>query len=116
MIEEKYIDSDHLIGRLEKMNGAIADYAKAKADRVYIEQFRKSKKAILMKKAPMECKTDKLRESYAYSHQEYLDLLVGLKAAVEVEEKCRFALEALKLEVEVWRTIQCNQRFQQDRV
>lgn len=105
---------DDFTERIEKMGKAIPKYAKAKAERVYIEQFRKSKKAILMRSSTE--KTAVQAEQYAYSHPEYIQLLIGLKAAVEYEEKCRWALERFKIEFEHWRTIQANDRWQKDRV
>ncbi len=111
------IDSDKLLERIEKMGNSISDYSKAKAERVYIEQYRKSLKAILMGRAHEQgIKTIAEREVFAYSNDDYIKLITGLKGAVEIEEKCRWALERLKMEIEVWRTIQCNERFQQDRV
>lgn len=111
------IDSDKLIERLEDMGPAIIAHAKAKSERIYIEQFRKSKKAILMGEAVTQgAKTIADREQYAYSHIEYQKLLEGLKGAVEVEEKCRWTLEHLKIEFEMWRTIQANERFRMEKV
>ena len=83
-------------------------YAQAKADRVHLEHFRKSKKALLMN----ECteKAVNAREQYAYSHPEYIALLEGLKAAVEVEEQLRWAQIAAQLRVEVWRTQEASAR------
>ena len=85
-------------------------FAAAKAERVYIEEFRKSKKALLMAQSPAEAAN--AREQYAYSHADYLALLDGLKAAVEVEEKLRWDLVAAQARVEIWRTEQANNRHQ----
>jgi hypothetical protein len=83
-------------------------YARAKAERVHIEEYRKSKKALLM----AECteKAVNAREQYAYSHPEYIALLEGLKAAVEVEEQLRWAQIAAQLRVEIWRSENANNR------
>jgi hypothetical protein len=85
-------------------------FAAAKAQRVYLEEFRKSKKALLM--AQSSAKTSAEREQYAYGHEDYLGLLGGLKAAVEVEEKLKWDLEAARLRVEIWRTRSANNRGQ----
>lgn len=85
-------------------------FAKAKAQRVYLEEFRKSKKAILM--AESTDKAANAREQYAYAHPEYLTLLQGYKEAVEVEEKLRWDLIAAQARVEIWRTEQANNRNQ----
>ena len=113
----KTIDSDQLLSRLENKGPAIKEYAKAKADRVYIDQYRKSLKAILMEKARENgAKTGIERETYAYAHRDYLDLLNALRNAVEIEEKHRWTLENLKIMFEVWRTTQANERYVKDRV
>jgi hypothetical protein len=83
-------------------------YAKAKADRVFIEEFRKSKKAILFQQATSGPIAE--RESFAYAHEEYQDLLKGLQAAVEIEETLRWQIEAARLKTEIWRTTQANNR------
>lgn len=86
-------------------------HAQAKANRVYLEQFRKSKKAMLMVQAEKEgIKTIADREAYAYSHSEYLQLLDGLKVAVEEEAYLSMQIEAAKLKIELYRTDQANQR------
>ena len=85
-------------------------FAKAKSERVYLEEFRKSKKAILMAQSTADAAN--AREQYAYSHPEYLSLLDGLRAAVEVEEKLRWDLIAAQARVEIWRTEQANNRNQ----
>jgi len=85
------------------------EFAEAKAERRYLEEFRKSKKAILFREAPEG--TVQSKEAYAYSHEEYQQLLKGLREAVNIEEKLRYELEAAKLRVEVWRTQSANERF-----
>jgi hypothetical protein len=86
-------------------------FASAKAQRVYLEEFRKSKKALLMGQSTG--KTVGEREQYAYAHEDYLGLLGGLKAAVEVEEELKWRLEAAKIRVEVWRTKEASNRGQE---
>jgi hypothetical protein len=85
-------------------------FAAARAQRVYLEEFRKSKKAILM--AQSTAKSAVEREQYAYAHEDYLALLGGLKAAVEAEEKLRWDLIAAQARVEIWRTQSANNRSQ----
>lgn len=83
-------------------------YAKAKAERVYLEEFRKSKKALLMKSCGESSVAAQEREAYA--DQEYQDLLRGLQAAVEAEETLRWGLVAAQARVEIWRTESANNR------
>jgi hypothetical protein len=96
---------------LSFMRDKSAEHAKAKANRVYLEQFRKSKKAILMIEAEQNGKkTGQEREAYAYAHAEYAELLQGLRIAVEQEETYKFQLKAAEARIEIWRTQQANQR------
>lgn len=83
-------------------------FAKAKAERVYLEEYRKSLKAILMKRS-MESAIG-AQEREAYAHDEYVELLKGLKEAVEIEEKLRWDLIGAQARVEIWRTEQANNR------
>lgn len=83
-------------------------YAQAKADRVHLEHFRKSKKALLMNECTEKVAT--AREQYAYSHPDYIALLEGLREAVRVEEALRWRLTAAQLRVEVWRSENANNR------
>jgi hypothetical protein len=85
-------------------------YAQVKANRVYLEQFRKSKKAILM----AECvdKAVNAREQYAYAHPDYLEVLDGMKAAVEEEERLRWLQVTAQLKIEIWRSQEASNRGQ----
>ena len=83
-------------------------FTKAKAERTYIEHFRKSLKGILMKRS-METAIG-AQEREAYAHPEMVELLNGLKAAVEIEEKLKWDITAAELRVEIWRTEQANNR------
>jgi hypothetical protein len=92
---------DYIIANAKK-------FAKAKAERTYIEHYRKSLKGILMKRS-METAIG-AQEREAYAHPEMVQLLEGLKAAVEIEEKLKWDITAAELRVEIWRTEQANNR------
>jgi hypothetical protein len=80
-------------------------YGAAKAQRVYLEEFRKSKKALLMKEAlTMGYEAANAQEREAYADPSYQQLLKGLAAAIEQEETLRWELEAARLDVEIWKT------------
>jgi hypothetical protein len=83
-------------------------FAKAKAERTYIEEYRKSLKSILMKRS-METAIG-AQERDAYAHPEYVQLLDGLKEAVLIEERLKWDITAATLRVEIWRTEQANNR------
>jgi len=84
------------------------EYAQAKANRLYLEQYRKSQKALLMNQIEG---AQHIREAYAYSNSEYLAVLESYKTAVEIEEKLKWLIESAKLKVEVWRSLNASNRF-----
>ena len=87
-------------------------FAKAKAERIYLEEFRKSKKALLMQEALFRgVEAISAQERDAYAHPDYKTLILGLKEAVETEEKLKYQLLGAQLRVDIWRTNQANNRF-----
>lgn len=89
------------------------EYAKAKAERVLLEEFRKSKKALLMKEAlKMGIEAANAQEREAYADPEYVELLHGLAAAIEKEEALKWQLEAARMKTDIWRTEQANARLE----
>jgi len=89
----------------EKSNDFIRDnakpYAQAKADRVHLQEFRKTRKAILMNDKQGE--PQHVREAYAYAHEDYIELLEGLRVAVMKEEEIRWKMKAAELKIEMWK-------------
>jgi hypothetical protein len=85
-------------------------FANARAERVYIEEYRKSLKALLMQRSGQ--KVIAAQERDAYAHEEYAALLAGLREAVEVEEKLRWDLIAAQARIEVWRSQEATNRSQ----
>ena len=83
-------------------------FAQAKGQRIYLEQYRKTQKAILFQ----DCKTGTIqdKESYAYAHPDYIVNLEGLRAAVGDEEALRWKMVAAQAKIEMWRTQQANNR------
>ena len=84
-------------------------FAQSKGTRVQLEEFRKSKKAILMSQ---EEGTLGAKEMYAYAHPEYVALLMDIKQAITEEEELKYKLEAAKLRVEVWKTEEYTKRVE----
>ena len=83
-------------------------YAKAKADRVRLEEFRKVKKALLMNESTES--TVNAREQYAYSHPDYGVVIDGIGVATENEMTFFWQLKAAELRVDVFRTESANNR------
>jgi hypothetical protein len=100
---DPHLAVDYIIANAKK-------FAKAKAERIYLEEYRKSLKSILMKRSLEESLGAQEREAYA--HEEYRKILQGLKEAVEIEEKLRWDLIAAQARVEIWRSEQANLRVE----
>jgi hypothetical protein len=85
-------------------------YARAKADRIYLDEYRKSKRAQLMSQAGTEVLGK--QETYAYAHADYVGILEGIREAVEIEERYRWLMTAAQARIEVWRTEQYSARME----
>jgi len=87
-------------------------YAEAKAHRVYLEEFRKSQKAMLMKKALADgrAKSAAVAEIEAYADSAYIEVLKGLEEATEAEETLRWGLVSAQARIDVWRSQEASNR------
>jgi len=102
-----YKSVDYIIANAPK-------YAKAKSERTYIENFLRTKKALLMKEAMLKgIDSGVAQEREAYAHPEYQELLKGYAAAIEEEETLKWMLTAAQMKSEIWRTEQYSARIEQ---
>lgn len=86
-------------------------YAAAKAEVTYMEEYRKSKKAMLMKTAMEKgCKSAAAAEIEAYADVEYIEFLKGLRVAVEKAEALRWGIVSAQARIEVWRSTEASNR------
>lgn len=86
-------------------------HAEAKANRVYLEEYRKSLKALLMSRhqgIPIAA-----QEREAYAHPEYMDHLKAMQHAIQEEELLRWRMVAAQARIEVWRSQNANNRGQE---
>lgn len=85
-------------------------YAQAKAHVVYMTEFRKTIKALLMN----ECtaKTQSEKESYAYAHPKYMEHLDALREAHEKAEALRWLMIGAEAKIEVWRSLESSSRME----
>lgn len=87
-----------------------AKYAEAKATRIYLEEYRKSLKAILQAKSASNAVN--MKEIDAYKDPEYLKHLEDLRIAIEEEEKLKWMLIAAQAKIEIYRTMEASNRNQ----
>jgi hypothetical protein len=88
-------------------------YGEAKAQRVYLEEFKRTKRALLMKDAmKLGIESAAAQEREAYADPAYHQLLKGLAVAIETEETLKWEMEAARLDIEIWRSREATNRMQ----
>lgn len=85
--------------------------AKARANREYMIEYRKTVKANVMQQHLDKPVTAQERE--AYSSEEYKQHLLALKEAIQADELNRWGLVAATATLDAWRTDAANRRGEQ---
>lgn len=102
------ITDDEIDKALDYLRDNARDAAQARADRVYVEEYRKVIKAQLMKESGTLSAV--LQEREAYADPRYAEHLEAIKQAVFVDEGHRFLRAAADAKIEAWRTQSSNTR------
>ena len=108
MSNRSFITDDEIDKALDYLRDNARDAAQAKANRVYVEEFRKVLKAQIMKEHGKLSAV--LQEREAYSDPCYVDHLEAIRQAVEIDEGHRFLRAAADAKIEAWRTQSSNTR------
>lgn len=108
MTNRSFITDDEIDKALDYLRDNARDAAQAKANRVYVEEYRKVVKAKLMKEHGAMSAV--LQEREAYSDERYIAHLEAIKQAVELDEGHRFLRAAADAKIEAWRTQSSNSR------
>lgn len=82
--------------------------AQAKAERIYMEEFRKTVKAQIMRETTGE--SIGAQEARAYADSRYTQHLKAMRDAIETDEYNRWMMIAAQAKIEAWRTQQANAR------
>lgn len=93
---------------LEYLRLNAAKAARAKAERVYMEEFRKT-----VKSNQMQLHLDKpiaAQEREAYASKDYKQHLETMRAAIEADEYNRWGMVAAQATLDAWRTENANKR------
>lgn len=96
--------------KFDEMERTAKEYASAKADRIYLEHYRKSQRAILMQQYALQHPTTAAQEREALADGEYTEILLMLKNATEIEERLKWKLTIFQTRFEQWRTLSANRR------
>lgn len=81
-----------------------SEAGQTRANRLYLEEFRKSLKAQIMSQnqdLPVNA-----QEREAYRNDAYLTHLEAMKEAIQEDEKMRFLIDAAKVKISVWQTME----------
>jgi len=93
---------------LDFMRDNATKAAQARADRAYVEEFRKVLKGQIMREnsaAPLGA-----QEAMAYADPRYQQHLKAIKEAVFEDERLRFMLAAAQAKLDAWQTQSANNR------
>ena len=102
------ISDDEVEKAIDYLRDNATEAAQARANRIYIEEYRKSLKAMIMKEhadIPVSA-----QEREAYADKRYLSHLLALQQAVKEDEYRRFLRVAAEAKIEAWRSFQANYR------
>ena len=86
-------------------------YAQAKANRTYLEEYRKTLKAERCKDALARgFEAVNAQEREAYADPDYKAHLLAIRSAIEEEEQLRWMLVAAQARIDVWRSMEASNR------
>lgn len=108
MENRSFITDVEIDKALDYLRDNARDAAQAKADRVYVEEFRKVIKATLMKEHGSLSAV--LQEREAYADPRYLQHLEAIREAVQADEHHRFLRGAADAKIGAWQTQSANHR------
>jgi hypothetical protein len=106
--ERQFISEQEVDRALDYLRDSADAAAKARAERIYVEEYRKTIKAQLMKEH--EDKPLGAQEREAYADPRYVQHLEAIREAVFTDERHRFLLSAANAKIEAWRTQSSNER------
>lgn len=102
------ISDEKIEAALDYLAKSVDEAAQARADKVYLTEYRKTLKAELMNQCNES--TEGAKERFAYAHENYKTHLNGLKESVRRDAMHSFRREAYNAVIEAWRTQQANHR------
>lgn len=108
MSNRSFITDEEIDRALDYLRDSAREAAQARADRVYVEEYRKTLKAQLMKEHGGLSAV--LQEREAYSDPRYVGHLEAIRDAVKSDEFNRFMRIAAEAKIEAWRTQSSNLR------
>ena len=102
------IDAREMGEALDTIEEVSPLYAKSKAERIHLDDYRKVQLALLYEHAVGKTVAEK--ESWCKAHAQYAEVLTEHANAVERETALYWKLKLAETQIEVWRTIQASRR------
>lgn len=102
------ITDDEVERALDFMRDNATKAAQARANRAYVEEFRKTMKAQIMRENAASALG--AQEAIAYADPRYVGHLEAIKEAVFEDERLRFMLSAAEAKIQAWQTQSANNR------
>ena len=102
------ITDDYLEKAIDYLRDSATNAAQSRANRIYMDEFRKSLKALIMREynhLPVGA-----QEREAYADDRYLKHLEAMKIAIAQDEQNRFLRIAAEAKIEAWRSFSANHR------
>ena len=108
-MNQRQFISDAEVGRaLDYLRDNADAAAKARAERIYVEEYRKTIKAQIMQEHAEA--SGVVQEREAYADPRYIAHLAAIREAVAADERHRFLLSAAEARIDAWRTQSSNER------
>lgn len=101
---------------VEYLRDSAREHAQNRANRIYMEEFRKVIKSQIIieirreKQGKGEKISDATAEAMAYSDERYTKHLKAMETAIEKDENGRFMRSAAEARFEAWRTQEATRR------
>lgn len=102
------ISDDDVEAALSGLFDHAGEAAKRRAERLYMEEYRKVVKAEEMGKS--NASTIGEQERQAYASENYKEHLDAMRTAIELDERARFKMQAFAATIDAWRTQESNLR------
>lgn len=107
-----YISEEEICKALDYLRDKATEAAQARANRIYMEEFRKVLKSQLMREASVKESglAISAQERDAYADQRYVKHLEAMREAIKRDEEHRFFMAAAEAKIDAWRTQESNIR------
>lgn len=102
------ITDDEIQAALDYLRTNAPKAAQARANKIYLEEYRKTIKAQVMQQHLDKPVTAQERE--AYQSEEYKSHLLTMQEAIRLDELNRWGMVAATAKIEAWRSFNANRR------